>query len=321
MDDEPDLRALLADALHAADLHVSTAASGREAIDLATRCRPDLLIADLRLGDCSGLEVIDRLRRAMGEIPAVVITGYGDAASLSEASRRRPVELMTKPLNLERLRSTVREELDRQDHYERTRRRSRRLRRLARTVNLQRKQIQGELDTTCAELTSAYRTLSGQMSLQQVVIVYQNELIAAHNDDDVFKAVFRLFAARSGPVFGVAMACDENAQLKVIGRFGVPRPDNLAFCEKLAWPLVDATLTDPRCMLIDAGDQTGTFDESIRKHLPGLTILSVPLIPAPGELIGLAILYRKGEQPFTDHDMALAEMIAFPTATAIRRND
>jgi len=31
---------------------------------------------------------------------------------------------------------------------------------------------------------------------------------------------------------GVAMACDEEARLNIIGRFGVPRPDPLAFCEK-----------------------------------------------------------------------------------------
>ena len=47
----------------------------------------------------------------------------------------------------------------------------------------------------------------------------------------------------------------------------------------------------------------------------------MPLIPAPGEMIGLAVLYRKGEQPFTEQDLGLAEMISLPTATAVRRND
>ena len=47
----------------------------------------------------------------------------------------------------------------------------------------------------------------------------------------------------------------------------------------------------------------------------------MPLIPAPGEMIGLVVLYRKGEQPFCDSDMAMAEMIALPTALAVRRND
>lgn len=322
VDDEPEVRDLLADALNSSELRVLTAGSGKEAIDLAASQCPDLLIADVRLGDCTGLEVIDSLRRKVHrEIPAVVITGYGDAETLTQASRRRPVELMTKPLNLDRLRSTVRRELSRQDQHQHLRHRTRQLRRIARKIQQKGKHAQDQLETTCADLTAAYRTLSGQMSLQQIVIGYQNAMISARDDDSVFAMLFRLFAARTGVVFGAALVCDASAELTVIGRFGVPQPDPLSFCRKLTEPIVDAVLTHPKCLLIDAGDEADLFDESIRRHLPGLTILAVPLIPAPGELIGIGVLYRKGEQPFTDQDVALAELIAYPTAVAVQRND
>jgi DNA-binding response OmpR family regulator len=321
VDDEPQLRALLVDALQPQGVEILAAGSGREALDLARRHRPDLLIADYRLGDCTGLDVIDRVRAFAGDVPAVVITGYGDAATLTEASRRRPVELMTKPLNLERLRATVGAELGRQAARRRHHQRARRLRHLARTSNLERKAIRGKLETTCCELTTAYRALSGQLSQQEIVIGYQNDLIGAKDDDDVFRALFRVLIKRSGALFGVALVCDESAQLKIAGRFGVPKPDPLWFCGKLAWPVVDEILVRPRCLLLDAGEKPEMFDESVRRHLPGLTILAVPFIPDPGELIGLAVLYRKGEQPFTDRDVSLAEMIAYPTAAAVRRND
>ena len=321
VDDEQDLRNLLVDTLGSLDVNVSAAASGKEAIDLAARQVPDLVIADLRLGDCSGLDVIDRLRQVAGDLPAVVITGYADTASLTEASRRRPLELMTKPLNLGRLQSTVRDELRRQRRLARLERRTVKLRRIARTIHDRRKAVEGLLDSTCAGLTCAYRTLSGQLSLQQSVIAFQSDMIAAGCDDQVFASVFRLFVSRSGPTFGVAMVCDENAQLNVIGRFGVPQPDELSFCRKLAMPVLDIVLVQPQCTLLDAGDAAEQFDPSIRKRLPGVTVLAVPLIPAPGELIGLAVLYRKGEQPFSDQDLALAEIISYPTATAVRRND
>jgi DNA-binding response OmpR family regulator len=321
VDDEAGLRELLADALTSEDLKVSTAGSGREAIDLAGRKRVDLLITDIRLGDCTGLEVIDEVRRLTGDVPAVVITGHRDVAALTEASRRRPIEVMTKPLDLDRLGRTVREELRRKQRDQRLQRQARRLRRFARSINLDRKSIRGKLQTTCVDLASAYRTLSGRMSLQQSVIGYQNVLIAARSDDDVFAALFRLFAMRSGPVSGVAMVCNENADLNVVGRFGVPQPDELAFCQKLASPIVERVLKEPRCLLLDAGQDAESFDPSIRRRLPGVTVLAVPLIPAPGELIGLAILYRKGEQPFTDADLALADIVAFPSAVAVRQND
>ena len=321
VDDEPEICQLLVDALSAADLHVRTAASGKEAIDLARTHRPDILVTDLLLGDCTGLDVIDSLRRGSADIPAVVITGKGGPAAMSEASRRHPVELMTKPINLQRLREAIREELSRQARRRCWVGRHQRLRHLAGTVNKERKTIHRHLNTTCADLTAAYRTLSMQLSVQQIVLGYQNDLISAKTDDDVFRSFFRLFVRKSGQVHGVALVCDAEAKLRVVGRFGVPQPDNLRFCEALSRPVIDALLANPTCALIDAQQKAEQFDKSIRRYLTGLSILAVPLMPAPGEMIGLVALYRKGEQPFTDDDMALAEMISHPTAAAIRRND
>jgi len=322
VDDEEHMLHLLRDALKGEGLSVETAASGREAMELARKKPPDIVVADLMLGDCTGLEVIDSLRADVaGDIPAIVITGVGDPETFTEASRHRPVELMTKPLDLDRLRRVIREELVRRAGYQRTKRRTQRLRRLARKINIERKTIQNRLDSTCADLTVAYRELSSQMGSQHVLIAYQRELIAARSDDDVFRSLFRLTVHRSGSVFGVAMVCDAEAELQIAGRFGVPQPDEVSFCRELCGPLIDIVLESPRCMVIDAGERAELFDESIRKFLPGLSILAMPLIPAPGELIGLVVMYRKGEQPFTDADVELAGMISPPTATAVRRND
>jgi len=321
VDDDPEVRQCLVDALDSPELTVSAAGSEQEAVACARRRRPDLLIVDIRLTDGSGLEVIDRVRGFAGEVPALVITGFGDVPTLTEASQRRPVELMTKPLDVSRLRQVVDRELNRRDRYERLRHRSVRLLRIARSIDRARKAALGRLDTTCADLTSAYRTLSGQLTLQHSVIGYQNAMIAARDDDAVFATLFRTFAMRSGPVFGIAMTCDEEANLNVVGRYGVPQPDELSFCQALARPMVDRMLCEPGIALVDAGEEAELFDESVRRRLPGVTILTVPLMPAVAELIGAALLYRKGEQPFSDADLVMAQMISFPTATAVRRND
>jgi DNA-binding response OmpR family regulator len=321
VDDEPELRELLTDALSCADIRVLTAASGAEAVAVAKRNCPDILITDLRLGDCTGLDVIDKLRSGRSQMPAVVITGYGDPAMLTEASRRRPVDVMIKPLDILRLKAAIHDELARQAQYRRLHTRTRRLRSLARTINLQRKSAIRQLDTACEELTAAYRTLSGQAAMHQTVICYQNELLSAADDDDVFASLFRTFVRRSGAVFGVAMVCDADAELRIIGRFGVPQPDSVTFCRALVEPLVNTALTDPQCTLMDAGERPELFDERIRKYLPGLSVLVMPLLPSADEMIGMVVLYRKGEQPFTDEDLAFAEFISIPTAVAIRRND
>lgn len=321
VDDEPHLRELLADALAGLDVQVTVASTGQEAISLARRCRPDLLVTDLRLGDCTGLDVIDDVRTRQPHVPAVLITGHGDPHALSEASRRRPVELMTKPLDIERLRSTVRLELAHLKNHQRQRRRERQLRLLARKANQKKKSMDRELQKTSAELTSTYRKLTSQLAMQETAMTYQRQMLQCRNDDDVFRAFFQLFVQSTGSLNGVALACDSNAELQIVGRFGVPSPDSIPFCKHLIAPIIDMALAEPRCAMLDAGEKAELFDASIRKYLCGLSILAVPLLPEEGQLIGLVVLYRKGEQPFVDEDMAMAEAIAMPTSLTIRRNE
>ncbi len=320
VDDEPNLRELLVDALRDLDVEIETAGNSREAIDLAMNTLPDIVVTDIGLGSDNGLELIDELRSMDKDLPAVIITGQGTPQVFSEALQRRPVEVMTKPLNIERLRETIRHELHRKDKTQRQQQRTQKLRKLARKKNIELKKASQNLDTTCEDLTNAYQTLSGQLGIQKVIMEYQQELLAAQNDDDIFRNLFRLFASRTGQVFGVAMVCDAEAQLQVAGRFGVPYPDNSEFTNALMAPLIDAVLVDPQVLMLDAGDEAELFDESIRRYLPGVTVLVIPLIPTPGELIGAIVLYRKGEQPFTDADLALADLAASPTATAVLRN-
>ncbi len=322
VDDEPDICELLVDALTADELRVATASSGGEAIRIARKDRPDILVTDLLLGDCTGLDVIDQLGEMLDcSIPAVVITGQGDPKWLSEASRRRPVELITKPLDIDRLRNTIESELQRQRYYQASQQRSKKLRKLARSANIEKKDMERKLKETCADLTQAYRTLSGKLSMQEIVLGYQNELIGARMDDDVFRSLFRTFVRRSGPVFGISLVCDANAQLRIVGRFGVPHPDSLEFCQQLSEPVVDLMLSNPQTTVLDATDEADLFPDTIRKYLIGVNVMAVPLIPSPGELIGVVIFYRKGEQPFTEFDMSLSEMIGPSTAMAVRRND
>jgi CheY-like chemotaxis protein len=321
VDDEPDLCELLHDALAASDLEIQTAANGADAIRIGADFKPDLIVTDLRLGDCTGLDVLDRLRDLVGEVPAIVMTGYGDPQAFAEASQRRPVELLTKPIDVGHLQQIIRQELSRQVGTRRLAYRTNRLRKLAHQANIQRKNATRQFDDTCTDLAAAYRSLSEQSVQHKAALDYQREVIATRNDDDVFRSLFRLFVRTTGPVFGVAMVCDGSATLQIAGRFGVPNPDNPRFCQALASPFIDTMIANPTCTLTDAGEEQQRFDESIRRFLPGLSVLAIPLVPAEGELIGLVVLYRKGEQPFTDADVALAELVAPSTAAAIRRND
>lgn len=165
-------------------------------------------------------------------------------------------------------------------------------------------------------LTNAYRGLQDQLERQQALSRYQRDLIACNNEDDIFRRLFAMFVERSGPVFGTAMLCDDNAELQLLGRFGVPSPDGLNFCRALANGIVPMMLEDPAPRVLDAMENLNLFAPELHPRLTGVTLLVVPLRSGASDVIGVVVLYRKGEQPFTEDDVALATLIAPSTAAA-----
>ena len=78
-DDEPITRMLVKLLLERANFEVLEAANGKQAVEIATRERPDLLIVDLHMPEMDGYEAITRLRRdiSMTTLPIIVLTSEG----------------------------------------------------------------------------------------------------------------------------------------------------------------------------------------------------------------------------------------------------
>ena len=76
VDDDPPFRALMLGALEQAGLETFEAASGREALQAATRRRPSAVVLDVRLPDLSGYEVCRELRDRLGvSVPVLFVSG------------------------------------------------------------------------------------------------------------------------------------------------------------------------------------------------------------------------------------------------------
>ena len=84
VDDEPQILRALRINLRVRNYEVDTAATGAEALEVAGRHPPDLIILDLGLPDLSGLEVIEGLR-GWTSAPIVVLSGRADSADKVEA--------------------------------------------------------------------------------------------------------------------------------------------------------------------------------------------------------------------------------------------
>lgn len=76
VDDEDGILAFVRDALEQEGYEVLTAPSGEEAVRLARRNRPDLILLDVQLPGADGWEVLNQLRAVSGpQAPVVVMTG------------------------------------------------------------------------------------------------------------------------------------------------------------------------------------------------------------------------------------------------------
>jgi DNA-binding NtrC family response regulator len=108
VDDEPDVLLglrLLAESL-AAD--VEAAASAEEALAKVGRWVPHLVLSDITMGDLSGLDLLDRLRRTHPETRVVLITGFGTIDVAVAAMQRGAAHFITKPFDNDELLDTIR---------------------------------------------------------------------------------------------------------------------------------------------------------------------------------------------------------------------
>ena len=105
VDDQPLFRRGLIAVLEAGGLTVVGAASSvREAVDVAVRAQPDLVVADLRLADGSGVDLVRRLADMEGAPPRVVIlTESRDPGDMLTALRAGAAGYLTKDQPPERL--------------------------------------------------------------------------------------------------------------------------------------------------------------------------------------------------------------------------
>ena len=113
VDDEPSLRDHLGLYLSGLGYEVTTAASGREAIDLGSRFRPDVLVVDWMLtGRIHGLHVSDVLQAVDQELKTILITGFASPDLKAEAKKRHVFDFIEKPFDPNRLELALRDALE-----------------------------------------------------------------------------------------------------------------------------------------------------------------------------------------------------------------
>jgi two-component system OmpR family response regulator len=103
VDDEPNLRSMLAAALKHHGFEVSTAPDGRTALDMIDTDRPDLVVLDVMMPDLDGFEVCRRLRISGDTTPVLFLTARDAVEDKVRGLTLGADDYLQKPFSLEEL--------------------------------------------------------------------------------------------------------------------------------------------------------------------------------------------------------------------------
>jgi DNA-binding NtrC family response regulator len=117
VDDEPNVRLMLATALQSVGYGVVEAEDGEKALEQlnAGGASFDLALLDLQMPRMDGMELVSRLRDAGSAVPVVILTAHGSIPEAVAAMKLGAIDFLTKPITPDALRRVVAEVIARHD--------------------------------------------------------------------------------------------------------------------------------------------------------------------------------------------------------------
>jgi two-component system OmpR family response regulator len=101
VDDEPNIRDLLATSLRFAGFDIQTAANGTSAVAAVTESEPDIILLDVMLPDMNGYSVTKKLRSAGIQAPILFLTARDEVEDKITGLTVGGDDYLTKPFSLD----------------------------------------------------------------------------------------------------------------------------------------------------------------------------------------------------------------------------
>lgn len=99
VDDEPNMRRVLAALLKKHGFASIDAADGEAALELLAENEVDVVVSDLKMPRMNGLELLEQARRRFPDVPLILITAHGTVGSAVEALKQGALDYLTKPFD------------------------------------------------------------------------------------------------------------------------------------------------------------------------------------------------------------------------------
>lgn len=111
VDDDAEMRALLADVLSDEGYAVEEEPNGAEALIRLRTNSFSAIVLDKNMPGLSGLDLLPGLRTICPETPVILITAFGDVSTYMDAMEKGAFEFIFKPFRMEELLRTLRRAL------------------------------------------------------------------------------------------------------------------------------------------------------------------------------------------------------------------
>ena len=105
VDDERDIRELIADILKDEGFETRTAANSDEAVGALNEREPALMILDIWLKDSrmDGIDILKQVKRNNPDVPVIIISGHGNIEIAVAAIKQGAYDFIEKPFNIDQL--------------------------------------------------------------------------------------------------------------------------------------------------------------------------------------------------------------------------
>jgi len=112
IDDEPQIRRAVRDALHDVTARVEEASNGSSGVEAATTARPDLIVLDLGLPDMAGVDVCREIRQRSA-VPIIVLSARHSEHEKVDLLNAGADDYVTKPFSVLELAARARAQIRR----------------------------------------------------------------------------------------------------------------------------------------------------------------------------------------------------------------
>ncbi|HYM67168.1 MAG TPA: sigma-54 dependent transcriptional regulator, partial [Patescibacteria group bacterium] len=113
VDDEAEIRSLLAAVLQSKGYEVVTAEDGAAALQAVPRERPAVILMDLSMPRMNGMDALPEIKRLDPELPVIICTAHADLATAVRAMKLGAYDYLTKPFDVELLILTLERAVER----------------------------------------------------------------------------------------------------------------------------------------------------------------------------------------------------------------